>query len=56
MAEFDFPIKHPHVSALTGDLKGYFRLRIGDYRIIFAVLAEEMIIAVVNIVPRGGAY
>lgn len=55
-AEFDHPIEHPQVRALTGDLKDYFRLRIGSYRVIFAVLNEEKIIAVVNIVPRGSAY
>lgn len=56
LAGFDHPIKHPQVRALTGDLKDYFRLRIGSYRVIFAVLNEKKIIAVVNIVPRGDAY
>ncbi len=56
LAGFDHPIKHPQVRALTGDLKDYFRLRIGRYRVIFAVLNEKKIIAVVNIVPRGDAY
>jgi len=56
LTEFEHPIKHPQVRALTGDLKNYFRLRIGSYRVIFAVLSEERIIAVVNIVPRGDAY
>ena len=55
LAGFDHPVEHPQVRSLTGDLKGYFRLRIGGYRIIFAVLAEEKIIAVVNIVPRRDA-
>ena len=53
---FDHPIEHPQVRALAGDLKDYFRLRIGSYRVIFAVLNEKKIIAVVNIVPRGDAY
>ncbi len=56
LAGFDHPIKHPQARALTGDLKDYFRLRIGSYRVIFAVLNEKKIIAVVNIVPRGDAY
>lgn len=56
LAGFDHPIKHPQVRALTGDLKDYFRLRIGSYRVIFAVLNEKKIIAVVNIVLRGDAY
>jgi len=50
------PLESPQVKALTGELKGFYRLRIGNYRIIFALLAKEEIIAVVNIFPRGNAY
>jgi len=50
------PLENVQVRALTGELKGFYRLRIGDYRIIFALLEEEKVIAVVNIVPRGDAY
>ena len=56
LAEYEDPIKHPQVRALTGDLKNFCRLRIGGFRVIFALLKEEQIIAVVNIVPRGNAY
>ena len=50
------PLENVQVRALTGELKGFYRLRIGDYRIIFALLEEEKVIAVVNILPRGDAY
>jgi len=50
------PLENTQVKALTGELKGFYRLRIGDYRIIFALLEEEKVIAVVNIFPRGNAY
>ena len=50
------PLENIQVKALTGELKGFYRLRIGDYRIIFALLEEEKVIAVVNIFPRGDAY
>ena len=56
LSELEHPAKHPKVRALTGDLKKYFRLRVGSYRVIFVVLNEKRIIAVVNIVPRGDAY
>jgi mRNA interferase RelE/StbE len=56
LSGLEYPAKHPKVRALTGDLKKYFRLRVGSYRVIFALLNEEKIIAVVNIVPRGDAY
>ena len=41
---------------LTGQLKGFYRLRVGDFRVIFSILVDKKIIAVVNIVPRGDAY
>jgi len=50
------PIFHRQVKSLTGKLKGFYRLRVGDYRIIFSIIQEEKIIAVVNIAPRGKAY
>ena len=50
------PLENIQVKALTGELKGFYRLRIGNYRIIFALLEEEKVIAVVNIFPRGDAY
>ena len=56
LTELEHPAQHPQVRAFTGDLKKYFRLRVGRYRVIFALLNEKRIIAVVNIVPRGDAY
>ena len=50
------PMDHKDVKPLTGDLRGFYRLRIGGYRVIFSVLKEQKVIAVVNIVPRGDAY
>jgi len=46
------PLENTQVKALTGESKGFYRLRIGDYRIIFALLEEEKVIAVVNIFPQ----
>jgi mRNA interferase RelE/StbE len=40
-------------------LTGYdnlFRVRVGDWRISYAIEAEELVILVVEISPRGGAY
>jgi len=56
LSKLENPLQNPQVKALTGELKGFYRLRIGNYRIIFALLAKEEIIAVVNIFPRGNAY
>lgn len=50
------PLQHPDVEPLLGPLRGFHRLRVGGYRIVFKVIKEERIIAVVNIAPRGGVY
>ena len=56
LSQQENPLENPQVKALTGELKEFYRLRIGNYRIIFALLAKEKIIVVVNIFPRGNAY
>jgi len=50
------PLEHRQVKPLVGKLKGFYRLRVGNYRVIFSVLKEEKTIAVVYISPRGDAY
>jgi len=50
------PLFHSHVKPLVGELKGFYRLKSGKYRIIFALLKKEKIIAVVNITSRGKSY
>lgn len=56
LADFADPAEHPQVKPLAGELRGFYRLRVGGYRAIFALLPEEHVIAVVNLAPRGGAY
>jgi len=43
------------VKLFVGKLRGFYRLRVGDFRIIFALIPEEKIIAIVNTAPRGEA-
>ena len=50
------PLEHQSVKRLTGDLREFCRLRIGKYRVVFAILEETHTIAVVNIAPRGDVY
>jgi mRNA interferase RelE/StbE len=50
------PLEHQAVKRLTGELKGFCRLRIGQYRVVFAIVEATHTIAVVNIAPRGDAY
>jgi mRNA-degrading endonuclease RelE of RelBE toxin-antitoxin system len=42
------------LKALAGQWQGYFRLRIGEYRVIFAIAFEEITIARVR--HRSEAY
>lgn len=40
-------------------LSGYdnlYRLRVGDWRIIYAIENDQLIVLVLEISPRGGAY
>ncbi len=45
----------PGYAAIIG-VENTYRLRAGDYRIIYTVYKEEVIIEVIDIVSRGGIY
>ena len=42
--------------ALTGDLKGFWRYRIGDYRLVCEILENELIIYTIKISHRKNIY
>jgi len=50
------PLWQPQVRALTGELQGDFRLRVGNWRVLFAPDAGRKMLFVYAIVPRGEAY
>jgi len=52
----DAPLLHPNVRALTGKLRGDFRLRVGKWRILFTPHIKKKMLYVFAIVPRGRAY
>ena len=40
-------------------LEGYdnlYRIRVGDWRISYAIEAERLVVLVIEVAPRGGAY
>jgi mRNA interferase RelE/StbE len=43
-------------SALKGDLRGLRRLRIGDYRVVYEVLDDALVVLVVRVGHRREAY
>jgi mRNA-degrading endonuclease RelE of RelBE toxin-antitoxin system len=42
------------VRTLTGEWQGHFRLRVGDYRVIFSIMKDE--ITVMRVRHRSEAY
>jgi mRNA interferase RelE/StbE len=50
------PLLHHAVRHLTGKLKGDYRLRVGDWRVLFTPDRAEKVIYVYAILPRGDAY
>ena len=50
------PILHKNVRPLTGKLRDFYRLRVGEFRIIFELDKVNKRIGVHLIVTRGNAY
>lgn len=48
------PFAVPNVKSLGG--RPGYRLRIGDWRVIFEVAQNEQVISILKIAQRGGAY
>jgi mRNA interferase RelE/StbE len=49
-------LAHKDVRSLSGKLKGFHRLRVGDFRLIFELDRKDKRIGVHVIVSRGDAY
>ena len=52
----EMPLLHPRVKPLTGKLKGDWRVRVGDWRILLTADRESKVLRVYAILPRGDAY
>lgn len=50
------PLRHPNIKPLTGPLRGLFRFRAGEYRIVYRVDAGKNTVYVVRIAHRKDAY
>ena len=44
------------LETLAGDLTGFYKLRVGDYRIIYEVLRDEQVIVVHQVGHRREVY
>lgn len=56
LKDHNLPIFHPQIRALTGQLKGDYRLRVGDWRVLLTPDHEEKVLFVYAFLPRGSAY
>ncbi|MBM4040056.1 MAG: type II toxin-antitoxin system RelE/ParE family toxin [Planctomycetes bacterium] len=50
------PHRHPNIKPLKGRLSGYYRYRVGDYRVVFRIDAQSRVVYVPGIEHRSGAY
>ena len=47
----------PHLgAALKGDLRGLRRLRVGDFRVVYEVQDDELVVLIVRVAHRRDAY
>jgi mRNA interferase RelE/StbE len=56
LSALENPLRHKDVRNLEGEFQGYYRLRVGEYRLIFEVDPINRKISVDAIAPRGQAY
>ncbi len=50
------PFRHKDVKVLSGQLKGDYRLRVGNWRLLFTPEKETKTLHVYAVIPRGDAY
>ena len=50
------PFQHKHVRPLTGELRGDWRMRVGNWRILFTPHKESKNLCDYAILPRGDSY
>jgi len=41
---------------LVGDLSPYYRLRVGDYRVLYEIIENEVVVVVVKVKHRKNVY
>jgi mRNA interferase RelE/StbE len=56
LEKHNMPLFHPQMKPLTGKLKGDYRMRVGDWRVLLTPEKENNLLLIYAILPRGGAY
>jgi mRNA interferase RelE/StbE len=47
-------VRNPNITSLPG--RPGYRLRVGDWRVVYEVQDDQLIVLVLKIAPRGGVY
>ena len=50
------PRFHPNIKALKGDYSGYYRYRVGDYRVVYSIDESTKIVNIIVIAHRSRVY
>jgi len=50
------PYQHPNIKRLKGSLSGYWRYRVGDWRVVYQVDDDKHTVTVVLIAHRSKVY
>lgn len=50
------PRRHPNIKALKGQWHGYYRFRLGDYRVVYRIDEGGSVVIVVVIAHRREVY
>ena len=50
------PRFHPNVKALKGNYAGYYRYRVGDYRVVYSIDDRAKIVNIIVIAHRSRVY
>lgn len=50
------PKYHPNIKPLKGNLSGYYRYRVGDYRVLYTIDEQENLVFVNAIAHRSQIY
>ncbi|MEG4964118.1 MULTISPECIES: type II toxin-antitoxin system RelE/ParE family toxin [unclassified Microcoleus] len=50
------PRSHPNIKQLKGELAGYYRYRVGDYRVVYDIDDEQKRVVVTVIAHRREVY
>lgn len=50
------PYYHPNIKSLKGELSGYYRYRVGDYRVIYEIDDSSKTVTIILIAHRSKVY